>query len=546
MAIFDTTSITAIGLGIGSAAALFALHRLRVQPTTKTIATLLFWRQAVQQQKTRVLPGKFSHPLTYLLLVAIALLLAMSLIGDQWQTTTTAGPTAIVIDAGYTMAAATPGGQSRLAEAQRRAADEVRRSGDVSLIAAGARARLLSAFSDPRAQFDDQLNRIQLHNTSPDSASALQLAFSLLPQDHGRVIWYTDQPAVPEWLPTTIASRIRVEHLDAAVTDAAIIGVIYESSATDAATGRLRVRVGATPDIKHPLSLKASPAAGAVQTFTVPSGSESEVTIEGVIADGATWTLQLIDAPGLPGNDTVTVRLPKHSAVTFRFHGNVPEPVRAALLAIGTQAQDDAPAAIDVMLDDAAAPKNVHSVLRLITVGSTQTPSGAKLRFAADTDEGLTLDDIVLAAGPALSENASPVLRAGDVVVAAMNKSLDSRRELRLSSALWDTGSNLPKKAAFPVLMQRFSRQLAGWSEARSLPGDRILADPLWADDERQFQTLVYSRPPEAAARSAVPVVEETTAETAKGSWPVLELLLAAALTLLTAEGLLLATRKIV
>lgn len=54
------------------AAALFVLQRLRVRHREVTVVTTLFWQEAVQEARARVLVDRFRHPLAYLLVLLVA------------------------------------------------------------------------------------------------------------------------------------------------------------------------------------------------------------------------------------------------------------------------------------------------------------------------------------------------------------------------------------------------------------------------------------------------------------------------------------------
>lgn len=53
----------------------FLLQRLRVQHREVEVVTTMFWREALEEQRARTLVERFRHPLTYLLLLALAGLL---------------------------------------------------------------------------------------------------------------------------------------------------------------------------------------------------------------------------------------------------------------------------------------------------------------------------------------------------------------------------------------------------------------------------------------------------------------------------------------
>jgi len=65
------------------AGTLYLLHRLRVRYRTVRVVTSLFWRQAVEESRARVLVKRFRHPWTYALLLGLTLLLWLAAAGLQ-------------------------------------------------------------------------------------------------------------------------------------------------------------------------------------------------------------------------------------------------------------------------------------------------------------------------------------------------------------------------------------------------------------------------------------------------------------------------------
>ena len=63
------------------AGVLFLLQRLRVRHQLVEVETTLFWQQALEESRARVLVQRFRHPWAYLLILAIALLLWLSVAG---------------------------------------------------------------------------------------------------------------------------------------------------------------------------------------------------------------------------------------------------------------------------------------------------------------------------------------------------------------------------------------------------------------------------------------------------------------------------------
>lgn len=72
------------GIGVGLAAlagGLFFLQMLRVRHRQIEVPTTMFWREAVEESRARVLRQRFRHPWAYVLLLAIAALLWLAIAG---------------------------------------------------------------------------------------------------------------------------------------------------------------------------------------------------------------------------------------------------------------------------------------------------------------------------------------------------------------------------------------------------------------------------------------------------------------------------------
>lgn len=83
-----------LGLGL----VLFQLQRLQVRHRQVTVPTLLFWQQAVEESRARVLLHRFRHPWAYLLLWLIAALMWGAVAGLGWNSTPQ-GQVVLVLDA---------------------------------------------------------------------------------------------------------------------------------------------------------------------------------------------------------------------------------------------------------------------------------------------------------------------------------------------------------------------------------------------------------------------------------------------------------------
>jgi hypothetical protein len=71
-------------LGLAAIAGLlFLLQRLRVKFSEREVVTTLFWKQAVEETRARMLTRRFRHPLAYLLALAIAGLVWLAIAGPD-------------------------------------------------------------------------------------------------------------------------------------------------------------------------------------------------------------------------------------------------------------------------------------------------------------------------------------------------------------------------------------------------------------------------------------------------------------------------------
>lgn len=78
--LFLPGAVVAVGL-VALAAGLYVLQRLRVRQREVTVVTTLFWREALEENRARVLTQRFRHPWTYLFLLALSSLLWLALGG---------------------------------------------------------------------------------------------------------------------------------------------------------------------------------------------------------------------------------------------------------------------------------------------------------------------------------------------------------------------------------------------------------------------------------------------------------------------------------
>lgn len=556
-------SITSLGLGLGAVGALFALHHLRTRPTRRAVATLIFWQQSRREQAARRLwSRRFSHPWTFLLLALIALLIAASLSADRWGRGD-GGRAVIVIDVGSHTACPGVGGASLLlgavSDVKR---DTSRLTSSPTLIAAGARPSVLCDQSVPLPVFDDRLDRLEPLAEPSNAAPALELAASMIGSRTGTIDWYTDSPALPEGLPAGVAERVRLRRRAAPVEAAAIVGAVYDPAGGGAAGGTLRVRLAGRSG--KPLKLTAAFGGGVREQRIERLDGSAEADFDEVAADGQRLTLQLTDAPGSPGEHTVQCQLPQRSQPRFCVVGEIQRPLREALASVGTIVTSPA-GAIVVARQGQALPAGGAGTISIVdprpadaavtaavpaAVPPAVPPAGL---ITAATPAGVTLADLDFEGATASGRSAIPpaaqrLLVAGDQTSAAIDRTPDGPT-LYLSSALVDETADLPRRAAFPVLIDRLTGELIGRRAAPlAVSARRVAQDPLWPDPAALLlaTNVVHDAPLTSSAEPAASPAGPPPEFAAHYDWPWVTILTAVALIMLLVQSLFVAAKKII
>ncbi len=528
-----------LAVSAAALATLFALHHLRVRPTRRPVATLLFWQGTSLAQQPRTLRSRrFRHPKTFGLLAAVLLLTAVALTADRWRGGGAADRRdVIVIDAGADMAADDGSGRLLL----RRAADLA--GADLSnasaLIAAGEQPVLLSRGDESEAVIRRRLSRLAPETGASAARLALQLAASVQGSAAGDIDWYTARDQVPTGLPAEVARRVRVHPVGPAAA-VAIVGLAFEPAADDPARGTLTVTCAgrATGPVAVTAELGGVPAVVRPVAF---DGGRASIDFADVPADGRSVVVRLTGAPGPAPTHEAAFRLPDDRPLTFRFVGDVPLPLRAVAIALGAETDGGR---IAVVGPGASVPADAAAAIAVVDQGIA-VPPGERLSFAPGTpwSRGLSLEGSV-AAGPVPATPGVAVLTAGPATLASLDQT-PTRRTLYLSGGLVAATADLPRRAAYPVLLERLCRELVGRpSPPSTVAASRAAQDPLWpGPPESPAGAAAVTLPDDPPVKSATDV---TAAATVGRHVPWAEVVLGTALALTVVEAALFAARKIV
>jgi hypothetical protein len=543
-------SLASVALGLTAVGSLYAIHHLRRQPRYQKMATLIFWKESVRQQKTRVpWSRRFSHLWTFLLLSLIVLLLAGVLSADRWNKTDSSNSDVVVVDVGSSMGSIGEHGNSVLQNAAAAVSADVSRMNNVpALIAAGDQPALLCSGREAQVVFQRRLSRVAPISSASDSSLALELAGSLLGESRGTIYWYTDHRQIPAGLPVNIAKHVQIRPQGLPTQAVAVTGVTYELGENSSVEGIVRVHVAGRAG--NAMTITASEKGAVLATQSVKMAApQTEITFGGIPADGQILSLGLQDAPGPAAQHQVQFQLPKRIPLKFFIVGVIPRPLRDVLSAIGS-IEASPQGCISVVAPGDDVPGGSVGAIQL-TPGKSTDAAREPIQIASPAEPWLEAIDFEGAATTATGSISSPgcrsILSAGDTSVAGLADTSSGKR-LYLMTSLVDETAELPRRAAFPVLMYRLACEMAGWTQSPPLVTSlRKVEDPLWqkADDGI---SVVYDPPLLAGNQPDVAWSAPTQTSRGPNAWqtPWGELLLAAGLALLIAEGFLLAGKKIV
>ncbi|MFN0058586.1 MAG: hypothetical protein ACKVX7_09045 [Planctomycetota bacterium] len=550
-------------------AILFVLQRLRVRYRRVPIVTTLFWRQAIEESRARVLTRRFRHLLAYLLILSCASLLWLAL-ARPLSVDDGAEAVVVLFDASAGMAwgdrheracalleaelAATP-----------RAQREVFACGERTrqVLARGEHERLLRARRDAlapnaapctlEATIDDLL-------AARDESRALRLiVFASRPLDAAR---YLAPPA-----DVTIDARV-VPATEAALANVGITAI----GATNAVSGawdrtdvliELRaVGIDTAPDPRctldgEPLAFLAAPSR--------PNDSTWRFLLRDLPALGGVLEVQLVGGDALALDDIAQLVLPKRSPIRVALSPTL-EPLFAPVFAADPAillTQSDAQVAVRRVGESFAEP--TLPAFEIATLA--MQPHAIKIEHEPEVDS-----DAILRTAVRTFE-----LDGLDATI-PLSAAPGRMRRLAIWESLIDPEADWIGTPAFPVFVALAMRWLANSAEcpewfnageplrdfrARFATATDVVLDPVGDDftapragryRDARGTTLAASlrdvwatTPPRVAAEPSTPPLTRSAPPLAR-SWQELQidtLLLAAALALLIVEWWLYQTGRI-
>ena len=504
------TSVVIAGLAI---ATLILLHRLRIRPTIRPTATLLFWSTARVQSTARVIARvRFVHWKTFVLLASLLLLLAAV---PALLCRPAVPEDVVVIEAGADAASSTESGETVWTAAIDLATeDAVGRGTSPAWVVANDVPRVVARAGTPVQVVARQIATFSPDAKAADPTTALQLAAQIAGEG-SRIFWYTCHPNLPDGLPPATAERIVIRTVPAKSNDVSIVSAIY-SAADNAMFVRLNGRT-ATSVAGH---LLIDGRSGSAFDFVPPV---TNVRVDNLPADGKLVSISLTGCPGSPLRQSTAIRVAREIPLRFNLAADVPRPLRDVLLSIG-QADTSAGAIAVGRNDERVGP-------RILLIDSVERVGGT-LRSSV---EDLSMENTALPVIATLPASGSVLLWAGDAP--AMTLSADGRILYAARQAVIES-SDLVRCAAFPTLMKIACDRLASNASAPPvITAERAAADPVWAISAGN----VYAA---STAVAEVPRNDVVISSIYHPNWPVL--LFEAAGILLAIQAMLWATGKVV
>lgn len=335
---FVALSLPTFLVGIAAlAGVLFALHRLKVRHREVEVVTTLFWRQALEETRARVLVERFRHPWIYALLLAISALLWLAVARprfDSWNERATEH--VLWIDGSAAMARGTRF-QDALAAARQRASELP--SGRRRIVLATSRLETLLAPGEDLPTFDLRISGVAPEPV-PSTTARHALEFARGPRSADGALAIEVFSTLP---------------IDAHVVEALPKEVRLVAGEWGRATNR--DEQGNAGVVQLGLSEPISGAFDAVDVFVEVFGASEPpaLTLDGaalvpsergestngtkwfvcrdVLARSGTLEARLPDADGSPFDDVASVVLPNRSPIRVQVGEGVPDSLVAAMRA---------------------------------------------------------------------------------------------------------------------------------------------------------------------------------------------------------------------
>ena len=446
------------GLAVLTAGVLAALQFLRTRPRQVRVVTTLFWQQAADQAQARTLFERFRHPRTYLLLLAVALLMLLALAQPVFQSAHQPYRV-IVLEAGLSMTAADERFDKALELVKSEAAslDE----NHVAVIIADPLPRLLKHFDESLATLESRLGEVKAAENPVIREDLLRAGKSLLAgREKGELVLVAAQPVKVE------DTSIRMLAAGGVMDNAFILSAVFVPDAADLTRGTFQWRVGFTGNQPGELAIKVIRENQTLleQSVGFKPGEVREFSVPGLAADGSRLTASVTGADAIAGDSRVDFSLPDRRRIrVVAVDGFELPPVLASVF-------DSLP--------EITTGKQEGADLKVIRIGALDSDAqiviqpadaGGEMMAVRPSDhrlvDGLVFED-ALCRAPAkpleIANNSQPLLLAGGATLASLDA---DAKQLTVAASLFDADASLVRRTGYLVFWSGMLHHLAAWSD---------------------------------------------------------------------------------
>lgn len=324
--------VAVLGL-VSIAGLLFGLHRLRVRHRQVDVETTLFWRQAIEESRARVLTQRFRHPWTYLLLLVICSSLWLAFAGLQ-QEGGDGRRHLVLLDGSAGMAHG-----DRFERAVERVADYAAGlpKGGRTVVLCGGRARTVLGPGE-----SSLLLRRRLEGVVPEAApnQVVEVMFDLLrsQSDHPTTVCVVGDLPLQERERALLPESVSLQRLAVPPRVGDNVGITglgvrpAASGRWDAVDVLVEVRQtastrGAAPRLGVTLDAASWPQAATME----PTAGGHHYRFADVPAKGQVLRVALAGGDALALDDVATFALPDRTPIPVMVGPNVPEVVQHAV-----------------------------------------------------------------------------------------------------------------------------------------------------------------------------------------------------------------------
>lgn len=443
------------------AGVLFALQRLRVRHREITVVTTLFWHEAVEEARARVLTGRFRHPWAYVLALLICALLWTSFAEPHFDAAD-GRDHLVVLDGSAAM-----GVQERFDDA-RDAVESVTTGlprDRTTVVFAGGSPRTLLRADEEAHLLRARIDTLQAELCPPQVVNVIRDWLPTSSEQRPLTVHVVGDAdlsslgALPGWVEV-----VRAEGAAPTLRDNRGITSIGVSDAASGAYDRVDVLVeargagleAADVDVTHgdPLTPTAT---------TRPSDGVVRLLFQDVPANGTPVEARLTDDDGFAADDVASVTIPNRPLIQVALVGTAAERLRPVLAADSAVKLVADQAEASVVISDQAS---MSSRATLWLVPATEQDDAIMVRPAVtdfdgatspasimrETHHALALSEIDAAS---LAETAQREIRLG---IAAVD---GPRRAISMWNSLLTDRFDLIHSRAYPVFIARAVRWLA-------------------------------------------------------------------------------------